>query len=117
METINFDETLFLDNSINRTVNQLFAVFFFNIKEEHFITIEEYYRSKSASYSSFNEYPTMHGIIEIVPTIYKDQFSPTPELYSEFRKAYFRQLIISFLLSQNCNLSDYRINIARLNLV
>ena len=114
MEFVDFDVKELRTKSFNRNINQLFGMFFENTPHSSYnaITISEYYEASPSMYSSFNNTTSMRSVIEIVPTIYKNSLNPNEEEYRNFRENYFKQIIVSYLFSEDLPLDAYKLDIS-----
>lgn len=111
MEVVNFDEDILRNQSIKRNVNQIYGIFYSdNVNRSYqIVTIAEYYEANKTILGSYNS-TNLRDRIEIVPQIYKTCLLPSEEDYKTFRSDYFKQIILSFLLSQRLPLSSYKID-------
>lgn len=113
MDFIELDENTLRNNSFKRNINQLFEIFFEDTPHSNYkvINIGEYFEASKDIYLRFTHTPSIRNHIELVPTIYKNSLNPTEEEYLLFRENYFKQIIISYLLSQNTPLKAYNIDL------
>lgn len=109
MEIINFDENDLRNQSFKRNTNHLYNIFYEDANSFQAISIAEYYEANQSILNSYNN-ESLRSRIELVPFIYKTCMLPTNEEYEQFRKDYFKQIILSYLLGQNLPLRSYRIN-------
>lgn len=109
MEIINFDENDLRNQSFKRNTNHLYNIFYEDTNSFQAISIAEYYEANQLILNSYNN-ESLRDRIELVPFIYKTCMLPTNEEYEQFRKDYFKQIILSYLLGQKLPLSSYRIN-------
>lgn len=111
MEVINFDESILRNQSIKRNISQLYNYFYKEDKKNSFqaISIAEYYDANKEILSSYKT-GSMRDRIELVPLVYKTCFMPSIEEYQIFRKDYFKNIIYSYLFSQNLPLTSYKID-------
>ena len=110
MEVISFDENVLRNQSIKRNINHLYNVFYDDSNRNlQLVTIAEYYEANNSILSSYNN-NSLRDRVEIVPLIYKSCMLPNDNEYSGFRKDYFKQIIYSYLFSQNLSFGSYAID-------
>ena len=95
MEVISFDENVLRNQSIKRSINHLYNIFYDDSNSNfQIVTIGEYYEANNSILNSYNN-NSLRDRIEIVPFIYKSCMLPTSDEYSVFRHNYFKQIIYS----------------------
>lgn len=114
MDFIELDESTLRNNSFKRNINQLFEIFFEDTPYSNYkvINVGEYFEASKSIYLRFTNTPSIRNHIELVPTIYKNSLNPNEEEYYLFRNNYFKQIIISYLLSQNTPLKAYNVDLS-----
>lgn len=109
MEYINFDENQLRNQSFKRNINHLYNIFFEEKNATQIISIAEYFEANKEILNSYSN-GSLRDKIEIVPLIYKTCMRPNEEQYNKFRKDYFKQIILSYMFSQNLTFDSYKIN-------